>query len=82
MTFKEYVHSARLGSNYARADFLRDARDDRHMPDDFNSLSELRAYLTYKHRACAGAIEGAEATWRGYQNWLKRRAAPGITGRS
>jgi hypothetical protein len=75
MTFKEYVHSARLGQNYARSDFLRDAREDRGMPDNFKSLSELRAYLTYKHQACAGAIEGAEAAWRGYQKLTKRTAS-------
>ena len=39
MTFREYVFAARTGPN-ARGDFIRDARDDNAMPDDFKSVGE------------------------------------------
>ena len=72
MTFKEYVHLAHAGPN-ARGDFLRDARVDRSMPDDFTDLDGLLTFLRAKHRACAGAIEGARAAWKTYRQMQRRR---------
>jgi len=73
VTFKQYIFAVRTGPN-ARGDFIRDARDDAKMPDDFESADQLVSYLRRQHFACAGAIEGARAAWRTFRA-AKRRAA-------
>ena len=79
MTFKEYIHKhARPGPN-ARGDFIRDARADSSMPDNFSSWPELRRYLS-RMMACDGAIEGGHKAWHGYQS-AKRRLGDVLTWR-
>jgi hypothetical protein len=73
VNFKQYIQTARAGPN-ARGDFIRDARDDSKMPDDFETADQLVSYLGRQHFACSGAIEGARAAWRTYRA-AKRRAA-------
>lgn len=72
MTFKEYISRARAGDN-PRGDFIRDARADTKMPDDFASWEDLESFLRRVHFASSDAIDAGKAAWRSYQVAMRRK---------
>jgi hypothetical protein len=68
MTFKEYIKTRRVTYN-PRGEFIKDARADLDMPDNFACWRELEGYLQ-RRDACEGAIKAAKIVWRQYRKYL------------
>jgi hypothetical protein len=68
MTFKEYINTRRVTDD-PRGAFLKLAKDDLDMPDNFKTWREFEVYL----QRCAtyeGAIKAAKIVWGQYRNYL------------
>jgi hypothetical protein len=68
MTFKEYIRTRQVTDN-PRGDFIRAAKDDLGMPDNFKTWRELEGYLQ-RRGVSEGAIAAAKTVWRQYRKWL------------
>jgi hypothetical protein len=67
ITFKHWLRTQPLHKlPYGpEGDFVRDARDDRTLPD-VQSWRELRGYLLWNCNACSEAITAAAGVWNHY----------------
>jgi uncharacterized protein YozE (UPF0346 family) len=68
MKFGTWLDKRRVSDN-PRGDFIKDARDDRRMPEDFATFDELHSYLSSR-RACWQAIEVAGQVWNEYAEYV------------
>ena len=68
MTFKEYINTRRVTDD-PRGAFLKLAKGDLDMPDNFKTWRELEAYLQGRS-ATEASIAAGKKVWRQYRNYL------------
>jgi hypothetical protein len=66
MTFREWLKRSKAHDT-PYGDFIKDARRDRRMPEDFASLSDLRTHVRYASGGCDEAVRQAAVAWRRFK---------------